>query len=164
MVLLGDEAQVDARFWSVCRYYKSLPNIGAQFAPNIPQAQKIVLDALDGTPRWRVSSGTMFSVRLEIVLIMTQDRCTVCAERTIGSKIILDAPDGTPSWRGSSGNSFSVRLEIVLIMTQDRCKVCTERNIGSEIILDANNGTPRWRGHVESRFRTFGDDVSVGAR
>ena len=42
MVLLGDEAQVDARFWSVCRYYKSLPNIGAQFAPNIPQAQKMV--------------------------------------------------------------------------------------------------------------------------
>jgi hypothetical protein len=23
-------------------------------------------------------------------------RCTVCAERTIGSKIILVAPDGTP--------------------------------------------------------------------
>ena len=36
-------------------------------------------------------------VRLEIVLTLTQDRCTVCAERTIGSEIILDAPDGTPS-------------------------------------------------------------------
>ena len=24
------------------------------------------------------------------------DRCTVCAECTIGSEIILDAPDGTP--------------------------------------------------------------------
>jgi hypothetical protein len=35
------------------------------------------------------------SVRLEIVLILTQDRCTVCAERTIGSEIVLDAPDGT---------------------------------------------------------------------
>jgi hypothetical protein len=34
-------------------------------------------------------------VRLDIELILTQDRCTVCAERTIGSKIILDAPDGT---------------------------------------------------------------------
>ena len=31
-----------------------------------------------------------------IVLILTQDRCTVCAERTIGSDIILDALDGTP--------------------------------------------------------------------
>jgi len=26
---------------------------------------------------------------------LTQDRCTVCAERTIGLEIILDAPDGT---------------------------------------------------------------------
>jgi hypothetical protein len=32
---------------------------------------------------------------LEIVLILTQDRYTVCAKRTIGSKIILDPPDGT---------------------------------------------------------------------
>jgi hypothetical protein len=30
------------------------------------------------------------------VLILTQDRCTVCAEYTIGSEISLDAPDGTP--------------------------------------------------------------------
>jgi hypothetical protein len=33
---------------------------------------------------------------LEIVLILTQDRSMVCAERTIASKIILDAPNGTP--------------------------------------------------------------------
>ena len=36
-------------------------------------------------------------VRLEIVLILTQDPCTVCAERTKGSEIVLDAPGGTPS-------------------------------------------------------------------
>ena len=36
------------------------------------------------------------SVRLEIVLVLVQDRCTVCAKRTIGSDMILDAPDGTP--------------------------------------------------------------------
>jgi hypothetical protein len=36
-------------------------------------------------------------VRLEIVLIFTEDRCAVCAERTIGSEIVLDAPYGTPS-------------------------------------------------------------------
>ena len=35
-------------------------------------------------------------VRLEIVLILTQDRSTVCVERTIGSEIILDTTDGTP--------------------------------------------------------------------
>jgi hypothetical protein len=34
-------------------------------------------------------------VYLEIVLILTQDRCTVCAERTIGSKIVLATNDGT---------------------------------------------------------------------
>ena len=50
MLLLGDEAQVDARFG-----------------------------------------------RLEIVLILTQDKCTVCAERTIGLEIILGATDGTPT-------------------------------------------------------------------
>ena len=32
-------------------------------------------------------------VHLEIVLILTQDKCTVCVERTIGSEIISDAPD-----------------------------------------------------------------------
>jgi hypothetical protein len=35
-------------------------------------------------------------VCLEIVLTLTQDRCMVCAERTVGLDIILDAPDGTP--------------------------------------------------------------------
>ena len=35
-------------------------------------------------------------VHLEIVLILMQDRCMVCAECTIGSKIILNATDGTP--------------------------------------------------------------------
>ena len=32
----------------------------------------------------------------DIVLILKQDRYTVCVERTIGSEIILDALDGTP--------------------------------------------------------------------
>ena len=36
------------------------------------------------------------SVHLEMLLVLVQDRCTVCAKRTIGSDIILDAPDGTP--------------------------------------------------------------------
>jgi hypothetical protein len=36
------------------------------------------------------------SVCLEIVLILTQDGCTVCVEHTAGSEILLDTPDGTP--------------------------------------------------------------------
>ena len=35
-------------------------------------------------------------VHLGIVLILTQDRCTVCAERTIGTDVLWDASDGTP--------------------------------------------------------------------
>ena len=38
----------------------------------------------------------LISVNLEIVLILTQERSTVYAERTIGSENILDAPDETP--------------------------------------------------------------------
>jgi hypothetical protein len=38
----------------------------------------------------------LVSVCLDTVLILIQDTCTVCAERTVGSEIILDAPDGTP--------------------------------------------------------------------
>ena len=50
----------------------------------------------------------LVSVRLEIVLILTQDWCTVCAERIIGSEIVLDTPDGTPRRRGSCGISFGL--------------------------------------------------------
>ena len=35
-------------------------------------------------------------VLLEIVLILMQDRCMVCTDRTIGTEVVLDAPDGTP--------------------------------------------------------------------
>jgi hypothetical protein len=36
------------------------------------------------------------SVRLEIVLNLMQDNCTVCAERIVGYEIVMDAPDGSP--------------------------------------------------------------------
>ena len=36
------------------------------------------------------------SIRLETVLVLMEDRCMVCAKRTIGSDIVLDTPDGTP--------------------------------------------------------------------
>ena len=35
-------------------------------------------------------------VYLEIVLILTQDWCTVCTESTKGMEINLGTPDGTP--------------------------------------------------------------------
>jgi uncharacterized membrane protein len=41
--------------------------------------------------KWKLDS-----VHFETVLALTQDRCTICAEHTMGSKIMLDTPDGTP--------------------------------------------------------------------
>ena len=41
----------------------------------------------------------LISIRLEIVLILTQDRCMVCARRTMGSEIVLDATDGTTRYK-----------------------------------------------------------------
>jgi hypothetical protein len=38
----------------------------------------------------------LVTVRLEMVLVSVQDRCTVCAECTISSEIVLDTPDLTP--------------------------------------------------------------------
>ena len=57
-----------------------------------------------------------------------QDRCTVCAEHTIGSEIVL------------------VHLETVFVSVQDRCMICNEHTIGSEIILDTPDGSPRSHG------------------
>ena len=34
----------------------------------------------------------LVSVRLETVLVSVQDRCTVCAKRTIGLDIVFNAP------------------------------------------------------------------------
>jgi hypothetical protein len=45
---------------------------------------------------------------LEIVLILTQDRCAVCAECSVGSEIVLDAPDGSPSDIGHLESRFNL--------------------------------------------------------
>jgi hypothetical protein len=49
------------------------------------------MDLLDDMVMWNV-----ISVHLVTVLVSVQDRCTVCAKRTIASEIILDTPDATP--------------------------------------------------------------------
>ena len=78
---------------------------------------------------------------LETVLASVQDRCTVCAKRTIGSEIDLDIMMVNVTRLKWTLDSFC--LEIVLSLTQDRCTVSDERTIGSKIILDAPDGTPR---------------------
>ena len=39
---------------------------------------------------WVMSN--LISICLDTVLVLVQQRCTVCAKQTIGSEIILDAP------------------------------------------------------------------------
>ena len=77
------------------------------------------------------------SVGLEMVLVLVQDRCTVCGiyhlERTRWYSSVMKL-----NWK-----LVLVCLETLLILMQDRCKVCAERTIGSEIILCAPDGTPR---------------------
>jgi hypothetical protein len=51
--------------------------------------------------KWKLDS-----FRLDIVLILTLDRCIVCAERTIGLEITLDAPDGSPRQVGHVESRF----------------------------------------------------------
>jgi len=58
------------------------------------------------------------SVRLEMVLALVQDRCTVCAKRTRGSDIVLDAPDGTPWLCGTCRMSFGPFGDSVSVTTR----------------------------------------------
>jgi hypothetical protein len=78
-----------------------------------------------------------------MVLGSEQDRCTVCAKRTIGSEIIF----GRTRWYSKvtrlKWKFVSVHLEIVLILAKDRFMVCAEHTIGLQIILDAPAGTSR---------------------
>jgi hypothetical protein len=80
--LFGDSANLDARL--LHRLRRTYHRLGNRF----------------GRARWysKVTrlKWMLVLVCLEIALILTQDRCTVCVERTIGSKIVLDALDGTP--------------------------------------------------------------------
>ena len=56
----------------------------------------------------------LVSVRLEIVLILTQDKCTVCAECTKGAKIILEHPMELLGDVGHVESCFR-HLEMVLV-------------------------------------------------
>jgi hypothetical protein len=80
--LFGDSVSVSARYVNALRqtYHKVRNRYG-----RTRRHSKVV------RLEWK-----LISVCFRIVLILTQDRCTVCAECIIGSKIILDAPDASP--------------------------------------------------------------------
>ena len=71
-----------------------------------------------------------------------QDRCMVCARRTIGSKSFL-THSMVPLGDEAQVEARFGLSDIVLVLTQDRSTVCIKHTIGSEIVLDAPDGTPR---------------------
>jgi hypothetical protein len=50
----------------------------------------------------------LISVYLVIVLVSVQDRCMVCAKRTIASEILSDAPDATSRGHGHVKSCFGL--------------------------------------------------------
>ena len=74
---------------------------------------------------------------LEMVLVLVQDRCTVCGIYHLGRTRWYSSVTKL-NWK-----VVLVHLKIVLILMQDRCTVCAERTIGLEIVLDAPVRTPR---------------------
>jgi hypothetical protein len=95
MVLQGDKAQVKGHFGP----FGGSANLDARlvhgFASNVPWARKSfwtqLMERLGDVGH--VDSHFLLFWRL---LVSVQDRCTVCAKRTIGSEIALGAPDYTP--------------------------------------------------------------------
>ena len=75
------------------------------------------------------------SVRLEMVLVLVQDMCTVCGiyhlERTRWYSSVMKL-----NWK-----LVLVCLETLLILMQDRCTVWAKCTIGSKIVLDPPDGT-----------------------
>jgi hypothetical protein len=66
--------------------------VDGRFGTTSMQFILAVTDVLQGY----VVKWMLVSIYLEIVLIMTQDRCMVCSKRTTGSEISLDTPNCTP--------------------------------------------------------------------
>jgi hypothetical protein len=95
MVLLGDKAQVDARFG----LFGDSANLDARLVHGLRRTYHRLGNRF-GCARWysKVTrlKWMLVLVCLDIVLTLTEDRCTVCAEHSIGSEIILNAPDGSP--------------------------------------------------------------------
>jgi hypothetical protein len=105
----------------------------------------------------------LVSVRLEIALVLVQDRCMVCTKDTISSEIVWTHPMVLQG-NGLKWKLDSVCLEIVLILSK----------IGGRLALNIPQAHKSfWThmmellgdvGHVESCFGPFGDSICVGAR
>jgi hypothetical protein len=95
MVLLGDEAQVDACFG----LFGDSANLDARLMHGLRRTYYRLRNRFERT-RWIsyviLVMWNLISIHFGTVVVLVQDRRTVCAKRTIGTEIILYAPDGTP--------------------------------------------------------------------
>ena len=95
MVLLGDEAQVEARFG----LFGDSANLDARWVHSLRRACHRLRNRF-GRTRWNSELtwvvSNLVSICLQTVLVSMQDRSTICAKRSIGLGIILDTPNGTP--------------------------------------------------------------------
>jgi hypothetical protein len=95
MEFLDDEDQVEACFGP----FGDSVNLDARYVIGLRRTYHRVRNYFRCT-QWYSEvmrlKQKFISVFFEIVLILTQDKCTVCTEHTIGSEIVLDAPNETP--------------------------------------------------------------------
>jgi cytochrome b len=94
MVLLVDEAQVEARFSP----FGDCANLDARLVHALRQTYHRLRNHFGHTQCNYLVTWVMWNlilVCLVTVLVLVQDRCTVCAKHTIGSEIVLDAPEVT---------------------------------------------------------------------
>jgi hypothetical protein len=95
MELLGDVDHVESHFGP----FGDSVSVGARLVRGLRLMYHWLGNRI-GCTRWNSKvtwvMSNLISVRLELVLVSEQYRCTVCAECTIGSEIVLDAPYRTP--------------------------------------------------------------------
>jgi hypothetical protein len=82
MVLLGDEAQVEARF----SLFEDSANLDSIYVHGLCQTYHSLRNCFRHT-QWNSKVVWVMSVK---------DRCMVCAKHTVGLEIVLDALDSAP--------------------------------------------------------------------
>jgi hypothetical protein len=92
--LLGDEAQVEARF----RPFGDSATLGARLVHGLCRTYRRLRNSIGGT-RWNslvtCVMWNLVSICFETLLAMVQDWCTICVKRTVGSEIVLEELDET---------------------------------------------------------------------
>ena len=104
MELLGDVGHVESQFFP----FGDSVSVGARWVHCLRQTYHRLRHHFGCNRSYHKLTGLKWkvvSVLSDIVLIMMQDRSTVCIEHTIGAEIVLDTLDGTPRRRGSFGLS-----------------------------------------------------------